>query len=166
MKRQLIVFKVGTGEFAVDILTVREITPMQEITPVPETPDYVAGVLNLRGSLVPIIDLGRKMGVDRRTVSDETRIIIARTDDKPVGLIVDRATDFIRVEDRQIEPAPQMMTEIGAAYVTGVLRLEARLVALIDLKKALGEVVTGELDQVMNLAHAAAGDEKQAIAQG
>ncbi|HZS06065.1 MAG TPA: chemotaxis protein CheW [Blastocatellia bacterium] len=158
MRRQVIVFKVGDGEFAVDIMAIREVKLMQEITPVPETPEYVEGVLNLRGSLVPVLDLRKRMRAGRRAVTDQTRIIIARPDDKLVGLIVDHASDFIRVNDEEVDRAPEMLSEIGATYVTGVIRRDHRVIALIDLKKALGEAVFDELDGVIEaLAQTAAG---------
>src|SRR5436853_6343931 len=112
MRRQVIVFKVGDGEFAVDIMAIREVKLMQEITPVPETPEYVEGVLNLRGNLVPVLDLRKRMRTGRKTVTDQTRIIIARPDDTLIGLIVDHASDFIRVNDDEIDPTPEMLTEI------------------------------------------------------
>jgi purine-binding chemotaxis protein CheW len=149
MKRQLIIFQIGAGEFATDILSVREITLMQEITPVPETSEIVEGVVNLRGRLAPVVDLRKRMRGARRQITDETRIIIARPDQKLIGLIVDRAVDFIRIDENEIEPVPDLVSEIGAAYVIGLIRQGERLVTLIDLKQALGESLMRELDEVM-----------------
>jgi purine-binding chemotaxis protein CheW len=148
MKKQLVVFNVGSGEFAVDIMITKEVVQRREITPVPETPDYVEGVMNLRGHLVPVLDLRRRMRSAARS-SDEERIIIANLDGKLVGLIVDRASQVIRVDEHNIESAPDIISEIGATYVEGIINLGDRFVTLIDLKKALKEEVVSELEGVI-----------------
>lgn len=151
MKRQLVVFEVGSGEFAVDIMATKEVVGLREIAPVPETPDYVEGVMNLRGNLVPVLDLRKRMRARKRDDQQHARIIVAKLDSRFVGLIVDRASDVIRVDDERIEPAPHMIADAGATYVTGVINLGERFVALIDLKKALSEEILCELDEVIGL---------------
>lgn len=163
MKRQLILFKIGSGEFATDILMVKEITLTQEVTPVPGTPDIVAGVLNLRGSLIPVLDLRRRLRLRATTISEQPRILIALLNEKRIGLYVDRASDFIRVDETQIEPVPAMLQEIGAHYITGVLRYENRLIALMDLPCALGREALSQLDEVVAaLAQTSDSSQKQA----
>ncbi|MFN0124252.1 MAG: chemotaxis protein CheW [Blastocatellia bacterium] len=149
MKRQLIVFRLGQGDFALDILAVREITVLREITSVPETADYVAGAMNLRGALIPILDLRKRMHQLAVANTEETRVIIARNGDRQLGLIVDQASDFIRVEEGEIEPPPRIFQEIGAVYVQGVIRRGEQVIALIDLMQALSGVVLRELDEVI-----------------
>jgi len=147
-KRQLVVFKVGTEEFAVDIMLTNEVVLMRDITPVPETEGYVEGVMNLRGSLVPVLDFRRRLRARGTTPPDEHRIIITRLDGRIVGLIVDGASEVIRVSDDMVEPVPDLISEIGAGYVEGVIRLNDRFITLIDLRKALSEEITAELDEV------------------
>ncbi|MEW6208503.1 MAG: chemotaxis protein CheW [Acidobacteriota bacterium] len=147
MKKQLVVFTVGGNEFAVDILITKEVVEMRDITPVPETPDYVEGVMNLRGHLVPVLDLRKRMRAVPRQTKEE-RIIIANLDGKQLGLIVDRASQVIRVGQENIEPAPDIVHEVGASYVEGIVNLGERFVTLIDLRKALKEEVICELEEV------------------
>lgn len=151
MKRQLVVFEVGSGEFAVDIMATKEVVGLREIAPVPETPDYVEGVMNLRGNLVPVLDLRKRMRARGRSERQDARIIVASLDGRFVGLIVDRASDVIRVDDEKIEPAPDIIADAGATYVTGVINLGNRFVTLIDLKKALSDEVLCEIDEVLAL---------------
>ena len=150
MQKQLVIFRVGTGDFAVDILTVREVVPVREITPVPETPDYVEGVMNLRGLLIPVLDLRRRMQAPADhpptlSHSDERRIIICHFDNRLVGVQVDSASEVVRISDEKIEPTPEILFEIGASYVTGVVLLGERVVTMVDLQKALGAETLCEL---------------------
>ena len=150
VRQQLVVFKVGEEDFAVDILLTKEVVVMREITPVPETQEYVEGVMNLRGNLVPVLDFRKRL----RTSSllnnqEEQRIVIASIEGKQTGLIVDGASEVIRVNDDSIEPAPDIITEMGADYVAGIVNLSGRFITLIDLRKALNEEITCELDDVL-----------------
>jgi purine-binding chemotaxis protein CheW len=148
-KQQMIIFKVGDEAFAVDILLVKEVVMMREITPVPETAGFVEGVMNLRGQLVPVVDLRKRLRARRLANSHEQRILIARLDSQMIGLIVDGTSEVVRVGQEQIEPAPDMMREVGADYVAGIINLEARFVTLMDLQAALTGEITGELEAVM-----------------
>src|SRR5262249_30187560 len=123
---------------------------MRDITTVPETEDYVEGVMNLRGNLVPVIDLRRRLRASGISSHEERRIIVVQLDGRVAGLIVDGASEVIRINEDQIEPAPDVITELGAGYVLGVINLGSRFITLVDLSKALsGDVVT-ELDQVIS----------------
>ena len=144
----MVVFKVGTEEFAVDILLAKEVVVPREITPVPDTEEFVEGVMNLRGNLVPIIDLRKRLRARASTTQREQRIVIANIDDRMVGLIVDGASEVIRVTDDMIEPVPDVIVEMGAAYVDGVINVNKRFITLIDLRKALSVEVLSELDCV------------------
>jgi purine-binding chemotaxis protein CheW len=147
-KRQLVVFRVGSEEFAVDIMLTNEVVLMREITPVPETEGYVEGVMNLRGNLVPVLDLRRRLRARGTTARAEHRIVIVRLDGRTAGLIVDGTSEVIRVNDDMIEPVPDLISEIGAGYVQGVIRINDRFITLIDLRKALSEDIAAELDEV------------------
>lgn len=150
-RRQLVVFKVGTEEFAVDIMLTKEVVLMREITPVPETEAYVEGVMNLRGSLVPVLDFRKRLRAFGTTTHPDHRIIIANLDGRTAGLIVDGASEVIRVSDDMIEPVPHLISEIGAGYVEGVVNVNGRFITLIDLRKALTGEIVGELDEVIRV---------------
>ena len=150
-RRQLVVFRVGTEEFAVDIMLTKEVVLMREITPVPETEAYVEGVMNLRGSLVPVLDFRKRLRAVGTTPHVDHRIIIANLDGRIAGLIVDGASDVIRVSEDMIEPVPHLISEIGAGYVEGVVNVKGRFITLIDLRKALSGEIVGELDEVIRI---------------
>jgi purine-binding chemotaxis protein CheW len=148
-RRQLVVFKIGAEEFAVDILLTKEIVVPGEITPVPDTENFVEGVMNLRGNLIPVIDLRKRLRARATSTAREQRIVIANIDERTAGLIVDGASEVIRVSDDMVEPPPDVFSEIGADYVEGVINLKNRFVTLIDLKKAFSMEILAELDCVI-----------------
>ncbi|MEK6284323.1 MAG: chemotaxis protein CheW [Acidobacteriota bacterium] len=148
-RRQLVVFKVGGEEFAVDIMLTSEVVLMREITPVPETERYVEGVMNLRGNLVPVLDFRKRLRALETPIPTDQRIIIAKLDGRTAGLIVDGASEVIRVSDEMLEPVPDLISEIGAGYVEGVVKINDRFITLIDLRKALSDEIVAELDVVI-----------------
>jgi purine-binding chemotaxis protein CheW len=148
-KQQMIIFRVGAEEFAVDILLVKEVVMMREVTPVPETEFYVEGVMNLRGSLVPVVDLRRRLRARRVVGGADQRILIARFDGKLIGLIVDATSEVVRISRDMIEPAPDIIRELEADYVAGIINLNERFITLMDLERALTGDVSKELEQVM-----------------
>ncbi len=145
------IFKVGTEEFAVDIMLTKEVVLMREITPVPETENYVEGVMNLRGTLVPVLDFRRRLRGSGTAASTAQRIIVANLDGRTTGLIVDGASEVIRVSDDMIERVPHLISEIGGGYIEGVVNANGRFIALIDLRKVLSGEIVSELDEVMRL---------------
>lgn len=149
VRRQVVVFKVGAEEFAVDILLAKEVVVPREITPVPDAEEFVEGVMNLRGNLLPIIDLRKRLRARAATTVREQRIVVANIDDRMAGLIVDGASEVIRVTDEMIEPVPDVILEMGASYVEGIINVKNRFITLIDLRKALSVEVLSELDCVM-----------------
>lgn len=150
-RRQLVVFRVGTEEFAVDIMLTKEVVLMREITPVPETEDYVEGVMNLRGNLVPVLDFRKRLRACATAAHMDHRIIIANLDGRTAGLIVDGASDVIRVSEDMIEPVPHLISQLGAGYIEGVVNVKGRFITLIDLRKALTGEIVGELDEVIRV---------------
>ena len=150
-RRQLVVFRVGTEEFAFDIMLTNEVVLMREITPVPETEGYVEGVMNLRGNLVPVLDFRKRLRAVGTTTRTDHRIIIAKVDGRTTGLIVDGASEVIRVSDEMIEPVPDLLHEIGSGYVEGVVKVNDRFITLIDLRKVLSEEILAELDEVIRV---------------
>jgi len=165
VKRQMVIFRIGSEEFAIDIDLTKEIVTMRPITPIPETEDYVLGVMNLRGNLVPVLDLRRRLRAGAETASSgkgqpDIRIIIARVDGKQTGLVVDGASEVLRVTDDMIEPPPDVITEIGAEYIGGIINLSDRFITVLDLDRALKGEVTHELEEVRSLMMGGAGGQK------
>src|SRR5215216_1319126 len=147
----MVVFRVGGEEFALDIMDLKEVVVMRAVTPVPETESYVEGVMNLRGNLVPVLDLRKRLRALPHVESSERRIIVSSLEGRLVGLIVDGASEVIRVREEMIEPAPDIILEMGVGYITGVINSESRFITMIDLRKALTEEITRDLDEVMSM---------------
>jgi purine-binding chemotaxis protein CheW len=150
-KRQMIVFKIGSEEFALDIMDTKEVVVMRGITPVPETDSYVEGVINLRGNLVPVLDLRKRFRAGGPCEAPEKRIIVSCLDGRLVGLMVDGASEVIRVSQEMIEPVPDILIDMGVSYITGIIKLDYRFITLIDLRKALTDEITRDLDEVAGL---------------
>jgi purine-binding chemotaxis protein CheW len=148
-KQQMIIFRVGAEEFAVDIMLVKEVVMMREVTPVPETAESVEGVMNLRGSLVPVVDLRKRLRARRVTGGADQRILIARFEGRPLGLIVDGTSEVVRISRDMVEPAPDVIRELDADYVAGIINLDGRFITLMDLERALVGDISNELEQVM-----------------
>ncbi|MGA9120473.1 MAG: chemotaxis protein CheW [Bacteroidota bacterium] len=134
---QLVSFTIGEEEFGVDILKVQEINRMLDVTRVPNAPEYVDGVINLRGKVIPIIDLRRRFGMERKEHDKNTRIVVVELSGKVVGFVVDAVSEVLRIPKSVTEPPPSIAAGIEAAYMTAVGKLEDRLLILLDLEKVL-----------------------------
>jgi len=134
---QLVSFTIGEVEFGVDILHVQEINRMVNITQVPNSPVYVIGVINLRGKVIPIIDLRTRIGMERKVNDKNTRIIIVEIEGRTVGFIVDAVKEVLRIPFRITEKPPSMTQKIDSGYITAVAKLEDRLIIMLDLEKVL-----------------------------
>jgi purine-binding chemotaxis protein CheW len=145
---QLVSFKLREEEFGVNILQVQEIIRMQEITNVPNAPDFVEGVINLRGRVIPIVDLRKRFGLEAKEHSKATRIIVVMIDQVTVGLIVDEVSEVLRIPEDTVEPPPPIVAGIEADYIKGVGKLEDRLLILLDLNKILSQEERSSLQNV------------------
>lgn len=145
---QLVSFVVQNEEFGVDILKVQEIIRTVDITRVPKSPQFVEGVINLRGKIVPVIDLRKRFGIETKERDNETRIVVVDLVDKVVGFLVDKVKEVIRVEKDIIEPPPDLTTSINANYITGVAKLQDRLLILLDLDRVLSADEQEHLSQI------------------
>lgn len=134
---QLVSFVLGNEEFGVDILCVQEINRMLQITKVPNSPDYVDGVINLRGRVIPVLDLRQKLGLPRREHDNNTRIIVVEVNGKTIGFIVDGVKEVLRIPVSITEAPPEIATGINSDYIKSVGKLDDRLLILIDLEKIL-----------------------------
>jgi purine-binding chemotaxis protein CheW len=137
MELQCVVFELDTEAYGVDIATVESIIKMQEITRLPQAPSFMEGITNLRGTIVPVIDLRKRFGMTEQEPTRETRIVIASMGGTKVGLIVDAVSQVIRIPEDAIEPPPQMSITINSAFIKAVAKLENNLVILLDLDRVL-----------------------------
>ncbi len=151
---QLVSFVIENEEFGVDILKVQEIIRTVEITRVPKSPEFVEGVINLRGKIVPVIDLRKRFGIARKDRDNETRIVVVDLVDKVVGFLVDKVKEVIRVEKSIIEPPPELTTSVSTNYITGVAKLQDRLLILLDLDRVLSSDEQEKLSEVEAVANA------------
>lgn len=137
--RQFVSFVVAGEEFGVNILTVQEIIRPVDITRVPHAPDFVEGVINLRGRILPVIDLRTRFGFPERAQDDDTRIVVVEIGNQTVGFMADSVREVLRVDVTAIEPAPELAVGIDAGYLRGVAKLDERLLILLDLEGLLSE---------------------------
>ncbi len=140
---QIVGFMLGEEEYAVDILSVNEILKMTPITRVPKANEFVRGVINLRGNVVPIINLRKKFKGEEKAVDDTTRIIILTIDDNRFGIIVDNVTEVIRINTEDIEE-PNLIDSLDKKYVEGVGKYDGRLLILLKLEQILTIVEANE----------------------
>lgn len=136
---QLIVFNLGDEEFGATIDQVREILRVGTITPIPDSPDYIKGVANVRGEITVLIDLKARFLLHKDKEVESKHMIITEQENNLFGLIVDEVTEVLRIPEIDIKPAPKPVTGKGRTYIRGVLTLEDRLIVLLDLKKVISE---------------------------
>ena len=135
--RELISFRIGEQEFCVDIMSVREIRGWTVATPLPRTPDFVRGVINLRGAVLPIIDLSARLGLGATEPEARHVIIVCRINNQMVGLLVDAVSDILTVTDDLIQPTPDVGCEQVRTFVKGIMAVDGRMISLISLDRIL-----------------------------
>ncbi len=136
-EEQLVVFGLTQELYGVDIGRVQEIIRMQTITEVPRAPEFVEGVINLRGGIIPVIDLRKRFGMSHDDHDKETRIVVVEMGGQRVGLVVDRVSEVLRVPTANIEPPSALVTTVESAYLRAIAKLEDRLIILLDLDRVL-----------------------------
>ena len=134
---QLVSFNIGKEEFGVNILKVQEINRMITITKVPNSPDFVEGVINLRGRVIPVVDLRIRLGLEKIEYGKNTRIIVVEIEGKTIGFIVDSVSEVLRIPKSITEPPPAIISGISSEYIIAIGKLEDRLLILLDLEKIL-----------------------------
>jgi len=137
---QLVSFNLGQEEFGIDILKVQEINRMVEITKVPQAPSYVEGVINLRGKVIPVIDLRRKFSLEASEYDKNTRIVVADVSGHVIGMVVDAVSEVLRIPRSTIEPPPEIVTSLDSEYISGVVKLDEKLLIFLDISKIAAEV--------------------------
>lgn len=142
---QLVTFRIGEEEFGVDILKVQEIIRMMPITKVPNAPSFVEGVINLRGKVIPVIDMRRRFGMEGAVHDSQTRIKVMDLQGQVVGFVVDAVREVLRIKESTIEPPPPIVAGVGSEYMRGVGKLDDRLLILLDLDNLLSEEELGSI---------------------
>ncbi len=138
-RRELIAFRIGDQEFCVDIMSVREIRGWAPATPLPRTPSFVKGVINLRGAVLPIIDLGARLGLKTSEPTARHVIMVVNIGERTIGLLVDAVSDIINMSDDLVQATPDVASDQVKTFVKGLFALEGRMVSLIALDRVLPE---------------------------
>ncbi|MEK6693532.1 MAG: chemotaxis protein CheW [Nitrospirota bacterium] len=134
---QLVVFNVGKELYGVGIDSVKEIVRVPDVTEVPDSPEFLEGVINLRGRVVPVIDLRKRLRLNGAERTKSTRVLITGNSGSIVGLLVDSVSEVIKIQPDAIEDPPEMISAIGVEYITGVAKIEEKLIIILNIKKVL-----------------------------
>lgn len=147
---QLVVFELGGEEFGVEIMNVQEIIRMPEMTQIPQSPDFVEGVINLRGRIIVVVNLSKRFNLHSRVADENSRIIVVEIGKTVVGMIVDSVNEVLRIPKSSVEPAPELvMSKVSKNYLKGVGKVDKRLLILLDLARVL---TVEEVAEISNLA--------------
>jgi purine-binding chemotaxis protein CheW len=145
---QVVSFALGSEEYGVDIAQVQEINRMIKVTNVPQAAQFMEGVINLRGRLIPIIDLRTRFGMERAERTKNTRIVVTEIGSKRLGMVVDSVSEVLRIPVEQIEDAPDLVAGVDTEYIRGVGKLEDRLIILLDLGRVISADEKTELQKL------------------
>jgi purine-binding chemotaxis protein CheW len=143
-RRELISFRIGEQEFCVDIMAVREIRGWSPVTPLPHSPDYVRGVINLRGAVLPVLDLSARLGLGAVEPTARHVIIVARIGDRTVGMLVDAVSDILTVTDDMVQPTPDVACDTVRTFVKGIIAMDGRMISMISLGYIMPEELEAE----------------------
>jgi purine-binding chemotaxis protein CheW len=138
-ENQMVLFELGNETYGLDIATVHEIIRMQPITKAPKAPEYVEGVINLRGKVIPVIDIGKKFGFEKVERAKNNRIVVVYLQDTTLGIIVDAVTEVVRIPTASIEPVSDIVTTGNSDYLQGIAKLNNKMVILLALDKLLSK---------------------------
>lgn len=149
MPSQQLTFALAGEEYGVDILAVREIRGWSRVTRIPQTPDYLLGVLNLRGAIVPIMDLRLRFGLEREEYGATTVTIVVAVGDRLFGIVVDAVSDVIDIDDGEVKPVPDLGAVVDTRYLQGLVSHDERMVMLLDVDKLMRPEDVRALDEAM-----------------
>ncbi len=155
-ERQLVVFDLDTEAYGVDIGAVREIIRLLQITRVPRAPEFIEGVVNLRGKVIPVLDLRTRFGMPRADRTEENRIVVVDVGGRDIGMVVDAVTEVSRVSASSIEPPSAVITTEDSGYITGIVKSDEKLIILLDIARVITEREAHQLADATELAEAAA----------
>jgi purine-binding chemotaxis protein CheW len=148
MERQLVIFELANEFYGVDISAVEGIIKMQSITVMPHAPSFVEGVTNLRGSVLPVIDLRKRFNLPDVGNPKESRIVVADMRGTKVGMIVDSVSEVLRIPEEAIEPPPPMVASVDSAFIKGIAKMGDRLIILLEISAVLSSEETNDLQRL------------------
>ncbi len=135
--REYVAFRIGAQEYCVDIMAVREIRGWAPATPLPHSPDYLRGVINLRGAVLPIVDLACRFGLDKIEPTPRSVIIVVQVDRQIVGLLVDAVSDILTISDAAMQATPDIASETAKTFVKGVHAMNGHMISMVTLASVL-----------------------------
>ncbi|HAR63166.1 MAG: chemotaxis protein CheW [Candidatus Margulisiibacteriota bacterium] len=147
---QLVVFDLAGEQYGVDIQSVQEIIRMQNITKVPKTQEFVEGIINLRGKVIPVLDLRKRFSLDVTQMSAETRIVVIEITGIVIGMIVDAVSEVLRIPHSSVEPPSPIVANIDSDFIKGVGKLDDRLIIILDVHKIFSNQEKDHLHEVAN----------------
>ena len=148
-ENQFVVFMLGEERYGVDILNVSTISEYMDITKVPDAPVYVDGIINLRGDIIPVINLKKRFNIAETKISDDTRIIIYSIEGVAIGFLVDEASQVLRIDSGNIEATPAILRGADREYISGVGKHEGKIIIILDFAKILNESERAELTKYL-----------------
>src|ERR1700761_3840023 len=140
-RRQFITFRSGEQEFGADIMTIREIRGWTQTTPLPHSPDYVRGVINLRGVVLPVVDLKARLGLGLTDANPKDVIVVVQAGERTIGLLVDAVSDILTVTGGEIQPTPELARDADAGFVEGIAVLSERMVTILSMDRLIASLV-------------------------
>jgi purine-binding chemotaxis protein CheW len=143
-RRQFITFHSGEQEFGADIMAIREIRGWTPTTSLPHSPDYVLGVINLRGVVLPVVDLNARLGRARTEANPKHVIVVVRAGDRTIGLLVDAVSDILTVTSADIQPTPELARDEQSEFIEGIAILDSRMVTILSLERLTASLVATE----------------------
>lgn len=150
-EQQFVVFKLAEGEYGLEVTDVQEIVRFQKITKVPEAPVFIKGIINLRGQVIPVIDLKKRFfQADSEANDDMTRILVVKVDERKIGILADEVSEVLRIAEEDIEPTPALINIYNQSGISGIAKLEERLLILLKLEKTLSSEELQEIKKVIN----------------
>lgn len=141
VRRQFITFISGGQEFGANIMSIREIRGWTETTPLPHAPDFVRGVINLRGVVLPVVDLKARLGRGLTDTNPKHVIIVVKSDERTIGLLVDAVSDIMTVGESEIQPTPELARDSCSSFVEGIAVLDQRMVTLLSMEKFTASLI-------------------------
>ena len=149
---QLVTFQLGDELYGMDIMDVKEIAPLQDIRPIPNAPNYVEGIFNLRGDIIPVINLHKRFHLKRAEMSEEDELlsgfIIIDINEMQLAVIIDKVARVVTIEENTIQPPPQMIAGIGAEYIRGVVNEDKSYLIILNIRKLFNPKELQQLDKI------------------
>jgi purine-binding chemotaxis protein CheW len=147
---QLVTLNLGEEEYGLPIGSVQEIIRMRnvKITAIPNAPGFIEGVINLRGRMIPVVDLRTKFGMEQQERGRSNRIVVTNIDERIIGLVVDAVVEVVRVARDELEVLPDLVTGVGADYIKGVTRIDERMIIVLDIDRMFSTTETESIDEI------------------